>query len=179
MNALVRMRNSHARRFEPGWKLSHATIARSSVSWTRSFAVSGSRQMRIATPNISAWCGRHASSNAWCGFSFASTARSARRGATVARRVIRVREGTLDLLDREVCDMPPSKAADMPSATSRIESVFSSARLARHEARLKADARSSEESGGIFHDIVVGSGPAFGVVVVVEWCIYKLDEDAP
>ena len=50
MNALVRMRNNHARRFEPCSKLDHAVIARSNVSCTRSFAVSGSRQMRIATP---------------------------------------------------------------------------------------------------------------------------------
>src|SRR5262245_29650535 len=68
--------------------------------------------------------------------------------------------------------MPCSKAADMPSATSRIESVFSSARLARHEARLKADARSSEPRGRISDDNVVGSGSW-----LVERCIHHPDEN--
>src|SRR4051812_2584455 len=78
MNELVRMRNSHARRFEPGSKLAHATIARSSVSWTRSFALSGLRQIRIATPYSSAWCGRHAvAKSACCGFTPDRTASAA------------------------------------------------------------------------------------------------------
>src|SRR5512144_1131445 len=103
MNELVRMRNSHARRFEPGSKLAHATIARSSVSWTRSFALSGSRQMRIATPYISGWCGRHAVAKSACAVVFTpdraagaaavaplppSMTRSA-FGAVVGRRTIR------------------------------------------------------------------------------------------
>src|SRR5690242_6099314 len=124
MNALVRMRNSHARRFEPGWNDSHATIARSSVSWTRSFAVSGSRQIRIATPNSSAWCGMQATSNAWWVevLSLVTTRitgceprASATLGASVVRRTIRDDE-TFDLDTR---DMPGTKAAVVPEATSQ------------------------------------------------------------
>src|SRR3982074_3582445 len=101
MNALVRMRNSHARRFEPGWKLSHATIARRSVSWTRSFAVSGSRQIRIATPNSSAWWGTHAAWKALCGLVVLSLVTTRRAtlptGASVRR--------TMD--DEEAFDLDP------------------------------------------------------------------------
>src|SRR6185369_4394195 len=124
MNALVRMRNSHARRFDPGWKLSHAHIARSSVSCTRSFAVSGSRQIRIATPNSSAWCGKHASSKERWTPSLASTTRSARRGADVDLRTRRELEGTSDLAEPiEVRDMPGSKASYVPPATTEKYSV--------------------------------------------------------
>src|SRR3954469_12467291 len=112
MNALVRIRNSQARRLEPVWKLSHAHIARSSVSCTRSLAVSGSRQIRIATPNSSAWCGRQAASNAPCARSISRspsdepTTRSDRRGAAVGLRTRRELEGT-DLVELiEVRDMP-------------------------------------------------------------------------
>src|SRR6476661_4329585 len=93
MNALVRMRNSQARKFEPVWKLSHAHIARRSVSCTRSLAVSGSRQIRIATPNSSAWCGMHASSNERCPTALSD------RGADVGLRTMREREGTPDRVE--------------------------------------------------------------------------------
>src|SRR6185312_17310981 len=98
MNELVRIRNSHARRFEPGSKLDHATIARSSVSWTRSFAVSGSRQIRIATPYSSDWCGRHATANAPCDAGWV-----AERAADTDGRTRRDEAGMLR-------DMPSSKS---------------------------------------------------------------------
>src|SRR5512146_1958515 len=102
MNALVRMRNSHARRFEPGSKLAHATIARINVSWTRSFAVSGSRQIRIATPYSSAWWGKQAIANGACGSLLVvidpgvdpSGARTV-RGAWSWRRTMREAAGTV------------------------------------------------------------------------------------
>src|ERR1044071_8495561 len=114
MNALVRMRNSQARRFDPGWKLFHAHIARSSVSCTRSFAVSGSRQIRIATPNSSGWCGRHASSNErW------PTALSD-RGADAGLRTMRELEGTPDRVELiEVRDMADHKSTGRATRNHR------------------------------------------------------------
>src|SRR5579859_5005414 len=113
MKALVRIRNSQARRFEPVWKLFHAHIARSRVSCTRSLAVSGSRQIRIATPNSSAWCGRHACSNESrpAGSDPDPTSRSDRRGAEVGLRTMREVAGTAWVELCEVRDMAPAKAA--------------------------------------------------------------------
>src|SRR5579862_4829701 len=114
MNELVRIRNNQARRFEPGSKLAHATIARSSVSWTKSFAMSGLRQIRIATPYSSCWCGKHAPANSACGFG----SWRVRRGADVDLRTIR------DVGLSEERDMHSSKAPLVPRPTGWIFGHF-------------------------------------------------------
>ena len=68
MNVLVRIRNSHARRFVPSSNVAKLRYARRYVSWTRSSASAELRVIRMAALNN---CG------AYCIASVAKAARSA------------------------------------------------------------------------------------------------------